>query len=39
VPISKEEREFAQSSGPEKLEALFAEKDIDIYNLNRASVI
>lgn len=39
VPISKEETAFAQAYGPEKLEALFAEKDIDIYNLNRASVV
>jgi hypothetical protein len=39
VPISKAESEFAQSNGPAKLEALFVEKDIDIYNLNRASVV
>lgn len=39
VPVSKDETAFAQAYGPEKLEALFAEKDIDIYNLNRASVV
>jgi len=39
VPVSKEESAFAQSYGPERLEALFAEKDIDIFNLNRASVV
>jgi antitoxin YqcF len=39
VPISKEESAFAQEFGPKKLEELFSEKDIDIYNLNRASVV
>lgn len=39
VPISKAESEFAQSHGSDKLEVLFSEKDIDIYNLNRASVV
>lgn len=39
VPISKEESAFAQKFGPEKLEELFSEKDIDIYNLNRPSIM
>lgn len=39
VPVSKAESEFAQVNGPEKLENLFSEKDIDIFNLDRPSVI
>jgi hypothetical protein len=39
VPISKEESAFAKEFGSEKLEELFSEKDIDIYNLDRASVV
>jgi hypothetical protein len=39
VPISKDESMFAQANGAEKLEDLFVEKDIDIYDLNRASVV
>lgn len=39
MPISKAESAYAQSYGPEHLEARFAEMDIDIYDLNRASVI
>lgn len=39
VPISKRESEFAQANGPAKLEALFEERNIDIFNLNRASVV
>lgn len=39
VPISRKESLFAQEFGPEKLESLFIEKDIDIFNLNRPSVI
>lgn len=39
VPTSKEETSFAQRFGPEKLEALFTERDIDIFDLNRASVV
>ncbi|MFG6892039.1 suppressor of fused domain protein [Burkholderia pseudomallei] len=39
VPVSKAESAYAQSYGPEQLEARFAERDIDIYDLNRASVI
>lgn len=39
VPISKAESKFAQINGPEKLEALLIRKDIDIYDLNRPSVV
>ncbi|PCE23750.1 hypothetical protein BWP39_29155 [Paraburkholderia acidicola] len=39
VPISKKETEYAKRYGSEKLEELFSEKDIDIFNLNRASVV
>jgi hypothetical protein len=39
IPVSKAETEFAQSHGPDKLEDLFVEKGIDIYDLNRASVV
>jgi antitoxin YqcF len=39
VPVSKEESVYARRYGPEHLEARFAERDIDIYDLNRASVI
>jgi antitoxin YqcF len=39
VPVSKEETAFAKSYGPERLEALFSEKNVDIYDLNRASVV
>lgn len=38
VPVSKQETDFARRYGPAKLEELFAAKDIDIFNLNRASV-
>ena len=39
VPVSKEEAAFAKSYGAQRLEALFEEKNIDIYDLNRASVV
>ena len=39
VPVSRAETEFAQTNGPEKLEALFSELDIDIFDLNRPSVV
>lgn len=39
VPISKRETEFAVQNGPEKLEQLFQKENIDIYNLNRPSVV
>lgn len=39
IPISKSETKFATEFGSEKLEKLFSEKDIDIFDLNRASVV
>jgi antitoxin YqcF len=39
VPVSKSETEYAQKYGPQELENLFAENDIDIFNLNRQPVI
>jgi len=39
VPISKAESAYAQSYGPERLEACFEERAIAIFDLNRASVI
>lgn len=39
VPISEEEYKYACKNGIEALETLFEEKDIDIYNLHRESVI
>lgn len=39
MPISKQETEFAAKYGPAKLEELFSAKDIDIFDLNRPSVV
>lgn len=39
VPVSKQETEYARQYGPARLEELFTEKHIDIYDLNRASVV
>lgn len=39
IPISKSETKFAEEFGPDKLEELFSEKDVDIFDLNRASVV
>lgn len=39
VPVSKQETEFAKKYGSSKLEDLLSAKDIDIYNLNRTSVV
>ncbi len=39
VPISDPEYSYARKNGSEKLESLFEEKQIDIYDLNRASVL
>ncbi|MCP3940006.1 MAG: suppressor of fused domain protein [Desulfobacteraceae bacterium] len=39
VPISDEERQFAEEKGSDALENLFEEKQIDIYDLERASVV
>ncbi|MTH54541.1 suppressor of fused domain protein [Bacillus mangrovi] len=39
VPISTEELLFAKKEGTEALEDLFEKEDIDIFNLNRQSVL
>lgn len=39
VPISDAEYELAKRSGVEELEKVLEEKEIDIYNINRKSVI
>jgi antitoxin YqcF len=39
IPVSKAESAYAQSYGPERLEARFEERNIDIFDLRRASVI
>lgn len=39
VPISDDERQFAESEGVDALETLFEEKQIDIFNLARPSVV
>jgi len=39
VPISEAEAVFREKNGDSALESLFEEKKIDIYNLNRESVI
>lgn len=39
VPISDEELEYAQKMGVEALEKQFEEKEIDIYNIYRNSII
>lgn len=39
VPVSKAETAYASEYGPAKLEELFSRQDIDVYNLNRASVV
>lgn len=39
VPVSKAETEYAQRFGPEKLEKLFEQKNVDIFDLNRRSVV
>lgn len=39
VPISDPEYSYAVKNGSEELEALFEEKQIDIYDLNRVSVL
>lgn len=39
VPISKRESEFARINGAEKLEVLFEKNNIDIFDLNRPSVV
>lgn len=39
VPVSKAETEFARVHGPDKLESLFAEANVDIFDMNRDSVV
>jgi len=39
VPVSRAESEYAIQKGPAQLEELFTARDIDIFNLNRASVV
>jgi hypothetical protein len=39
VPVAKTETSFAKLKGPQALEALFEEKDIDIFDLNRAPIV
>jgi hypothetical protein len=38
VPISDEEYRFLEEHGAERLEQLFQEKQIDVFDLSRASV-
>jgi hypothetical protein len=39
IPISDDEKNYAQKNGVEALEVLFEKANIDIFNLNRSSVI
>lgn len=39
VPISEAELQYSEAEGVDKLEELFEEKQIDIYNINRPSVV
>lgn len=39
IPISDEEKKFAEEKGSETLEDLFEKKQIDVYDLERRSVI
>ncbi|WP_282606547.1 suppressor of fused domain protein [Pelagibius sp. Alg239-R121] len=39
VPISDAEYRYAVSEGPDKLEDLFEQNQIDIFNINRPSVV
>jgi len=39
VPISEAEYQFAEREGSEKLEDLFVKHQIDIFNLERESVL
>lgn len=39
VPVSRDETEFAVRFGPQALENLFEERDIDIFDLNRLPVV
>ena len=39
VPISDAERQFAENRGSDKLEDLFVERQIDVFNIERLSVV
>ncbi|AGX44481.1 suppressor of fused domain protein [Clostridium saccharobutylicum] len=39
IPISEEEFKYAKDKGSDALEELFEEKQIDIFNLNRKSIL
>lgn len=39
VPISENEMQFSEANGPAKLESLFEECQIDIFDLDRPSVV
>lgn len=39
VPISESERQFAQSEGVEALTTLFEQQQIDVFDMNRSSVV
>jgi hypothetical protein len=39
VPISENEYQFAERNGSDALEDLFVEKQIDVFNLDRSSVV
>lgn len=39
VPISEQERELVDSSSPDALETLFEEHEIDVFDLDRPSVV
>jgi len=39
VPISEKERRYAEENGSEALEELSEEHHIDLFNLNRKSIL
>lgn len=39
IPISKEEAQFAQANGADALTDLFVEEQIDVYDIERSSVV
>ena len=39
VPISEREYRFAEANGSDALEDVFVEKQIDVFNLERTSVV
>ncbi|MEU6130987.1 suppressor of fused domain protein [Saccharopolyspora sp. NPDC047091] len=38
VPISENEKQYAEANGPEALEDIFVDHQIDVFDLNRTSV-